>query len=52
MVELDGVIKPIYDRKWELEEHLYVVLSLLGRFKSDSKEMRHLMLEASYHIAV
>ena len=52
MVELGGVIKPIYDRKFELEEHQYVVLSLLCRFNSDSEEMRHLMLEASYHIAV
>ena len=52
MVELGGVIKTIYDRKCELEEHQYVVVFMLGRFNSDSKEMRHLMMEAFYPIAM
>ena len=34
MVELDGVIKHIYDRKRGLVEHLHVVIPLLGRFKT------------------
>ena len=52
MVELGGVIKTIYDRKCELEEHQYVVVFMLGRFKSDSEEMLHLMMEAFYPIAM
>ena len=52
MVELGGVIKTIYYRKYELEEHQYVVVFMLGRFNSDSKEMRHLMMEAFYPIAM
>ena len=52
MVEQGGVIKLICDRKYELEEHQYVVVFMLGRFNSDSKEMRHLMMEAFYPIAM
>ena len=47
MVELGGLIHHIYDGIGETEEHPYVVIPILGRFKNESREIWHLMLCSS-----